>query len=673
MPKPSNESRTKFFLISIFIVGFVYRLAFSIWGHHQPVHSDAVTYDLLAKSILELRYSNGGVPVAFYTPGYPLFLASIYSFFGVSNYVAVRIFQAILSSINLVLFYYLVKRVWDDRTAVISFTIAAFYSPFLFANGLILTEVLYTTVLLIWINHLTHLMKDHVSSWSPWLLNGLVWGLVLTVRPVTALFIPLLVIGSLILRAVRNDFKFMPRISQLLAIFVGAVIVLSPWTIRNYHTFHKLIPFSAESGNVFLLGTYPDYKWEWDYPNWPHGQNEVETDSLKIKYGIARIVDGVRQNPFSYTWWYIRKFNFFWFYPYTQQINLLPSFWIQALLHKTIVWFGFAGMALAILKRKKPTALMLVSILGYLTIMHMAFMTLDRLAFPTMYLVILFAGIAISYCIDRLRGMMINGGWKKYLSLLKVGITLATVGLLVISANSRFSHYSLLQWLTPVQATMAVISVRAFQVLISFGLYFVLSRRVLGIKKSILLSILMTMFTFNVLNSVTAISNPYAVLKGGAYVKIPMTDKEFKKVIDIPVHLADRDAEWKVKVRVGSFTQATGTQKLTIKVDGRIVGTIVDSELNGGVSVWKEFPIGQIESNEVTVVVEPEGDAADQELFIWNMNWKNFGLTYQGGDLQPGSIEVGLSKESEGLGQIPIWYGSSSYTIRQHLLLESEQ
>lgn len=377
-------------LLILFSLALLYRVIYVIYGGLDPVRFDASSYDSLAKSILfRGDYHLDGEPAAFYTPGYPIFLAIIYKIFGVSNFLAVRLVQSILSIFSLFLAYRLAKHWFSKKVALIFLLISTIYSPYIYANQSILTEVLYSTVLLILISYLHELYKKKNNHWTRWMFFGYLWGVLLMIRPITALLLPTMLLLTFLKKLKFIGFK------NALVVTTSTLVILSPWTVRNWVQFHKFVPLSAESGNVFLLGTYVDYIWEYDYKNWPVGKNRVETDSLKIRYGLQRISQNLSTNPYIYTKWYLTKFHYFWYRVYSGNYFLIPDFNIQVLGHIGLVDLSIVGM-LIVIYRRSFFPLLIIGLLTYLTIMHMAFMTLDRLAFPTTYFVLMFSAVSIN-------------------------------------------------------------------------------------------------------------------------------------------------------------------------------------------------------------------------------------------------------------------------------------
>jgi hypothetical protein len=56
---------------------------------------------------------------------------------------------------------------------------------------------------------------------------------------------------------------------------LAVTLVVSPWFIRNYETFHKVIPFRSCLGLEVYFGNNQD-SWHWGPPGYHPSDNENE-------------------------------------------------------------------------------------------------------------------------------------------------------------------------------------------------------------------------------------------------------------------------------------------------------------------------------------------------------------------------------------------------------------
>src|SRR5579862_8832872 len=106
-------------LVVILLGGAVVRIALWSWFQGLPIAiQDEKDYNLLALNLVEFgEYCfEPGTLTALRPPLYPFLVAGVYKAFGLENYQAVRLLQAALSLLNVVIVYGLAKEVSDRRT-----------------------------------------------------------------------------------------------------------------------------------------------------------------------------------------------------------------------------------------------------------------------------------------------------------------------------------------------------------------------------------------------------------------------------------------------------------------------------------------------------------------------------------------------------------------------------
>jgi 4-amino-4-deoxy-L-arabinose transferase-like glycosyltransferase len=156
-----------------------------------------------------------------------MFVAAIWTFAGGKSLVAVRIVQVALAIATVWLIYRLGTGMFDRSTGALAALGVAVYPSVLFANITILTETLFTflLVLMIWLCHMA--LRD--SSLTKMALSGVTCGFASLTRSVLWPF-PLLA-GIVVFVVSRGSWRKRLAMS---AIFCAChVVVLAPWAIRN--------------------------------------------------------------------------------------------------------------------------------------------------------------------------------------------------------------------------------------------------------------------------------------------------------------------------------------------------------------------------------------------------------------------------------------------------------
>ena len=123
-------------------------------GNNLNLGSDDLNYIksavvLVRKGILTFHEYNE--PTVFITPGYPFFLAIMFKIWGYDfiGFQAVRIIQAILSSITIILTFSTAKDLFNKKVALIASFMVSFYFPNIITPGYFLTENLFSVLLML--------------------------------------------------------------------------------------------------------------------------------------------------------------------------------------------------------------------------------------------------------------------------------------------------------------------------------------------------------------------------------------------------------------------------------------------------------------------------------------------------------------------------------------------
>ncbi len=209
---------------------------------------DAMEYQPLALSVMSdnsfgafSAYRTG----PYRTPGYPVFVALIYSISSDSVW-AVLLVQIFLSLISVVLVYKIAATTFPRQIALVS--------SFLFASDItqaywtvaLYTDTLFLFLFLISIYYLIKSIKD--NSLMSVCLSALFLGIATLVRPVSFLF-PLVAVSAIFL-----FYKLKLRMKLVYSVLFCAIFIaaVSPWLLHNYSMFGEA-KLSSISGYNLLL------------------------------------------------------------------------------------------------------------------------------------------------------------------------------------------------------------------------------------------------------------------------------------------------------------------------------------------------------------------------------------------------------------------------------------
>ncbi len=238
----------------LFVLALVARAAWVAYADRPPLGlNDPVRYDALAQGIAagDGYRSILGYPTAYYPIGYPAVLAAVYAVLGHSILWA-KMLNALLGAATVVITYELARRLLGHPVARIAGLLLALFPNQVFYAGTILSEVLFTFLLM---SGLLILMAE------PWPREGI--GL------------PRLTFAGLFLAAatmVRPILLPLPIILLVFWLFVhphrvrilaqvGVVVLLMalfvvPWSIRNAVRMDAFILISTNAGDDFCIGNH---------------------------------------------------------------------------------------------------------------------------------------------------------------------------------------------------------------------------------------------------------------------------------------------------------------------------------------------------------------------------------------------------------------------------------
>lgn len=266
-------------VLIILIIALVVHVAFT--NYHPPMTGDAGTrylptaYNLLAGNGFTIDSQEPYRPSEACVPLYPLFIAALYAIFGPhqSSIVFAQIFLDLVNCL-LVAFvsFSVAPKKLKTEAALFSLMIYGIFSWFtMLWSIMILTETLTIFFTLLAIAFCTLALKKTGHSFRYYFSAGAACGLAILTRPDSVL---LLIAAGLFL-----SIYFFINVSWSnalnLSVFCFAVIlVLTPWTIRNYMAFGKFQPLASEWGFAqpkFMAKGYLNWAktWIYDEYNYP--------------------------------------------------------------------------------------------------------------------------------------------------------------------------------------------------------------------------------------------------------------------------------------------------------------------------------------------------------------------------------------------------------------------
>jgi tetratricopeptide (TPR) repeat protein len=427
-----DKETERVFLLGIFVLSYALRYIYLLQMKIDPSFffptMDPLFHDMWAQNIASGNWIGG--EVFFRAPFYAYFLAIIYKVFG-HSYVIPRLIQHLIGSFSCVLVYFLARRLFNRKVAVISALIAAGYGMLLyFENELLLDSLLvFLDLLLI----LLLLKAREVPKLSWWFACGLVLGISAITRPNILVFIPFVWLWVYL---VFKGEKPVRRILNYGLLFLfGCVLVILPITLRNLVVGKELVLIASQGGIDFYTGNNENADGAstifgnkyWEYEDFQltaesetgRSMSHSEISGFYYRRGINFII----HQPFQAFKLLVKKLYLFWnkFEISNNQdiyfarrhswlIRILPfGFWLVGPL---ALW----GMVLSMLTKRrsnkadqkkilewrKKISLPILFVFSYMVMVVMFFVT-ARFRLPVIPFLIIFSGFSLVWLYDRLR------------------------------------------------------------------------------------------------------------------------------------------------------------------------------------------------------------------------------------------------------------------------------
>lgn len=242
--------------IGIFSFALIIRIAYNLTvaRDYFPLH-DSLTYQSIAYNLLrEHCYCLlPHLPTVDRAPLWPIIIAVIYGSLGPHDHT-VRLFLSVVGSVTCVLIYCFARDLYGKQIGIIAGIFAAIY-PFLYIyDGWLYSESLFTCLLLALCYTLYRLQYSPRRSLQ--LLSGLLIGLLSFTRPNGLAILVLFLLWCFILGHVKVLQKRDVHKSMIATVLIALILII-PWSIRNYMVTHAIVPIAVGDGKV-LLGAYND-------------------------------------------------------------------------------------------------------------------------------------------------------------------------------------------------------------------------------------------------------------------------------------------------------------------------------------------------------------------------------------------------------------------------------
>ena len=372
------------------LAALVVRLAFVLLEPATHPVGDERTWTDWALNLCSARvhFSPLRIHLIFYPPVYPYFLAVLYGLTG--TFETARWTQAALGALLVPAVGLAGARAFSPRAGLWAAAVAALYPELVWFSVHFWSETVF--MVLLWWGIERLLAADAADGPGRAVAAGALWGLAILTRETVLYFVPLAALWL----ATRPGSRARLRAAAFLA---ASLLVVAPWTYRNWLEFHAFVPVSTAGGQNLFQGNALIER-DKTYEMVDAVQGRVAQYHYAMRMGLQAIRD---RQP----WWTFEKLR-----------DEMPRFWEAdslVLVHIKRGAYGpvapalAVGVALVVLApyvgvlalaalgatrlRWSRSTVLLVALLGYYNLLHVVTHGFARYRLPVMPVVFLVAGV----------------------------------------------------------------------------------------------------------------------------------------------------------------------------------------------------------------------------------------------------------------------------------------
>lgn len=365
----------------------------------------------------ELLRSGAG----FGDPSFPVFTPPLYSLLlatvgsvSESSTLGIRIAQIVIDSLTAVLTCLLARELVSPRVATFAGIAWALYPFAIYSTQYVGTEVVFAFFLLAFLLYFVWAVK-HESRWLD-AGAGLCLGLATLTRGTTQ-FLPL-VLPFVLVWFINERGRVLRSSGVMLACFV---LVVFPWSLRNYLVLHEIIPIGTNSSVILWGSSKPlltiDSRVK-ELPQLydrarakgivasPPDASPAEKDRYFLQLAIENYRQAVSNDPLGLLELLITKFARLWYSTESGNNEI-----VILLINLLIYPLALIG-AVAVWKEQNSFGLLLVGVVIYFALLHWATLPLFRYLLPVMPIILCLAclGFDRTFSVTRFLDVLLRRG-----------------------------------------------------------------------------------------------------------------------------------------------------------------------------------------------------------------------------------------------------------------------
>ena len=345
------QRNQKMMLAGIVAVAFFISLAVS-FSLRIPIFADSRAYDAIAINLVlrhEYREISDGPlnqdrAITRIGPGYEFFLAGVYVLFG-HHQEAVWVLQALFHALTVLLVFLIARllfydSLWHPIVSIVAASFVAFSPDLIMASSMLLAE----NVAIFLLTLMTLLSFRYWKNQKTFLavLLGFVFGIGVLVRTPFAILLIFFAAFFWVKRRWADGMFFL----------LACIVLLLPWTVRNYRMYHAFVPTSVTFGDDLLAGNNPEASGELDDSRYIYnakykGVADVLADRQEIKEALSFIV----VHPFRFMKLTLYRVSIYFsfsrpagFWPFLSRMVRVITLALSSVYSVLLFGFGLFGM-----------------------------------------------------------------------------------------------------------------------------------------------------------------------------------------------------------------------------------------------------------------------------------------------------------------------------------------
>lgn len=302
------------FIPTVLLVGLTLRLVVAVLIPIEQM-SDSAWYVARAIEIASgLGYQEDGIPTAYWPVGWPAILAGGYWLTGSIPLTVIGLNLAGSLAIMLLILWFGRALAGSEVVGRIALLAYALYPNHIAYSSNAATEIIYTALLMAAFA-LMIAGRNHV--WKL-LLSGLIFGVVTLVKPQTIGFPFGAAVGLFLVY--HRSFSLLAMLRAMLVVYVSLLVVVLPWSYRNFLVFDTPVLVSTNGGTALFMGANDQSTGtHYDYQNSPAYEKlgipwdervarQIELDKEQRR----QATQWIRDNTGTYLAWMPKKVAMLW-------------------------------------------------------------------------------------------------------------------------------------------------------------------------------------------------------------------------------------------------------------------------------------------------------------------------------------------------------------------------